>query len=85
MTSDAPHTPDSLMPIILAAFQVCFPGQEITPEEDFFNLGGDSLKAQEFCLALEQHLSGEIHPSLLFEASSPDEIAEFLASTLPAA
>lgn len=85
MASNSNYTTETLMPIILDAFQGCFPEQEISPEEDFFNLGGDSLKAQEFCLALEKHLPGEIHPSLLFEASSPDEIAEFLASTLPAA
>jgi|GEM_PF-6721128 len=68
-------------PIVLSVFRSCFPDQDVSLDDDFFDLGGDSLKAQELCLLLECKLSKEVHPSILFEVSSPKEIAEFFEST----
>ena len=68
--------------IVIEAFQNIFPGENISQDSDFFDLGGDSFKAVELCLLLEQSLLDEVHPSFLFETSSPKAIAEYLDQRL---
>jgi acyl carrier protein len=50
---------------VARAFSLAFPGEEITPDSNFFTLGGDSLKAVEICLAIEDHTQTDVHPSVL--------------------
>lgn len=50
---------------VLAAFANAFPDEDITPESDFFDLGGDSLKAVAITAALSEALGRSVHPSAL--------------------
>jgi acyl carrier protein len=40
---------------------------DIAPDDDFFELGGDSLATVEIAAALEQHLGVPVPPTILFE------------------
>jgi acyl-CoA synthetase (AMP-forming)/AMP-acid ligase II/thioesterase domain-containing protein/acyl carrier protein len=50
----------------------------VEPEDDFFDLGGDSLKAVRFMLALERELGRELSLTLINEASRFGELCELV-------
>ncbi|WP_417702487.1 acyl carrier protein [Pseudophaeobacter sp.] len=60
------------------AFNTCFPDAELLQDSDFFDLGGDSLKAVELCLLIGRRLGTEVHPSILFSHSTPVTLTDAL-------
>ncbi|WP_418593635.1 acyl carrier protein [Ponticoccus sp. (in: a-proteobacteria)] len=60
------------------AFKTFFPDAEVSQDSDFFDLGGDSLKAVELCSLIGQLIHAEVHPSLLFSHATPAEVTEAL-------
>lgn len=53
------------------SFKACFPDAELSQDSDFFDLGGDSLKAVDLCRLIGETLGMEVHPSILFSHSTP--------------
>jgi amino acid adenylation domain-containing protein len=50
------------------------------PEDDYFELGGDSLKAFELFLRVEERLGRELSPNVLLEASTVGSLAALIDS-----
>jgi acyl-CoA synthetase (AMP-forming)/AMP-acid ligase II len=55
----------------------------VAPDADFFDLGGDSLKAETFVNALEQASGEIIYVSALFDAPTVHEFESFLRQEYP--
>ncbi|MBN8290548.1 acyl carrier protein [Rhodobacter sp. NTK016B] len=70
--------PSELSLCVESAFKTCFPDAELSQDSDFFDLGGDSLKAVELCSLIGRLIHAEVHPSLLFSHATPAEITEAL-------
>lgn len=51
---------------------------EVGPDDDFFELGGDSLSAVAVALAVEDAVGRPVSPALLFHASTPRQLHEVL-------
>ncbi|WP_425097928.1 acyl carrier protein [Tropicibacter sp. S64] len=51
--------------LVRETFAKAFPGEDITEDSDFFDLGGESIKAVEISAAMEQALGVPVHPSAL--------------------
>lgn len=62
----APHTP--LSKKLAAMWRESLGVRDIANEDDFFDLGGDSLSAVNFATLVEQHFGSDIPVELLFEA-----------------
>lgn len=60
------------------AFKTCFPDAEVSQDSDFFDLGGDSLKAVDLCRLIGGPLGMEVHPSILFSHSTPATLTDAL-------
>ncbi|MGH1331351.1 MAG: AMP-binding protein [Paracoccaceae bacterium] len=54
-------------------------------EDDFFDMGGDSLRATQFLLLLEKHLGRDISPSQLFESPRFESLIAALFKQAPEA
>ena len=68
--------------ITLTAYRQVLSRPEIGPEDDFFELGGDSIQAIEAMSIIEAALGAEISPALFFTYPTPAELAEVLADEL---
>lgn len=66
--------------LITDAFAAVFPDAALTPESDFFALGGDSIRAVELALALERALGKPVHPAILIHDSRIVDLAVALGS-----
>lgn len=53
---------------------------DITFDDDFFDLGGNSLSAIRLLPAIEQHFGVEPHISLVFDHPTPRQMAVALAA-----
>jgi glutamate racemase len=53
---------------------------DITIDDDFFDVGGNSLSAIRLLPAIEQHFGVEPHISLVFDHPTPREMAVALAA-----
>ena len=60
------------------AFKACFPDADLLEDSDFFDLGGDSLKAVDLCRLIGGPLGMEVHPSILFSHSTPATLTDAL-------
>jgi thioesterase domain-containing protein/acyl carrier protein len=69
---------DELVETVRAAFQEILRLKSIRPSDDFFLLGGDSLKATQLHLELEGYLGRRIPLEKLFAQPTVDGIAAFL-------
>ena len=56
--------------------------ESVDPEADFFELGGDSLLAVEMRLSLERVIGRPVPEGLLFDASTPRQLAIALATDI---
>jgi acyl carrier protein len=65
---------------ICTAFAAAFALDRVGVEDDFFDLGGDSLTAERLCMAIEEIGGCEFRPSLLFDVCTPAEIARRLGA-----
>lgn len=59
-------------------FQAELKLKSITIEDNFFDLGGDSLMAENIVLALQREFSIELKTAVLLSAPSPSELAELI-------
>jgi acyl transferase domain-containing protein/acyl carrier protein len=59
--------------------------EELSPDEKFFDLGFDSLRAVDFKIRLEEELDRELSTTLLFECATPRTLAAYLDTCLDGA
>ncbi len=69
------HAPAAFPAVVRSAFSDALGRQEVSGDDDFFVLGGDSLRAVELALALEKELGVPVSPSLVLEAPTADKLA----------
>jgi thioesterase domain-containing protein/acyl carrier protein len=60
---------------IAALFADAFGVEHVSPDSDFFELGGDSLIAASLVNGIEQHFGKVLSISVLFEAPTPRQLA----------
>ncbi|MEL6957313.1 MAG: AMP-binding protein [Pseudomonadota bacterium] len=70
----------TVLPIILASVEELLSVQDLSGAEDFFELGGDSLKAVELALLISKRIGTELESSAIFNSTSLSEIAETVTS-----
>ncbi len=68
---------------VIAAFEKVLGVEAIGPEDDFFALGGHSLLAVELFADLERLVSRRLSLAVIFEASTPRELAARLGTDTP--
>jgi acyl carrier protein len=68
--------PFELSTCVEDAFKTCFPDAKVSQDSDFFDLGGDSLKAVDLCGLIGRCLRAEVHPSILFSHSTPATLTD---------
>jgi amino acid adenylation domain-containing protein len=69
---------------VIAAFEKVLGLRGVGPEDDFFALGGHSLLAVELFADLERLASRRLSLAMIFEASTPRELARRVGSDAPA-
>ncbi|MFF7472130.1 phosphopantetheine-binding protein [Streptomyces sp. NPDC008092] len=74
--------PDTPIDTVLTAVSEVF-GHPVTPEDDFFSLGGDSITAVELSIRLEERLDVDVDVELIVNV--PHLAALAAALTQPAA
>jgi thioesterase domain-containing protein/acyl carrier protein len=75
---------DALERAVVSAFEEALDLSPVTPEDDFFALGGHSLQALGLCAILERELRCEVPAATIFEAPTPRALADHLRVTRPA-
>jgi acyl carrier protein len=78
-TSDA-QTETHAQSAILAVWRDMFGDPAIGPDDDFFELGGDSLFAVRIATRLSEVLTAEIPAAVMFEGRTVSGVANLLAS-----
>ena len=78
-TSDA-QTETHTQSAILAVWRDMFGDPAIGPDDDFFELGGDSLFAVRIATRLSEVLTAEIPTAVMFEGRTVSGVANLLAS-----
>ena|GEM_PF-336311 len=76
------HTDDAALNIVLGAYEKLFGHNEIDAKSDFFELGGDSLKAVSLASILQQQCGIKLGMHILFEYVTPITLANYLQSQL---
>jgi acyl-CoA synthetase (AMP-forming)/AMP-acid ligase II/thioesterase domain-containing protein/acyl carrier protein len=61
---------------IISIWQRLLDQEDVDPSDDFFEIGGESLLAARMKLELEAHVGHELPNTLLFEASTPRQLAD---------
>ncbi len=64
----------------LAAYRQVLGTPDVSAEDDFFQLGGDSVQAMEALAMIEEALGTELSPALFFTYPAPAELAEAIAA-----
>ena len=70
---------DEIEEVVVGAFEQVLGVTNISVDEDFFELGGDSLKAVSLNSELHKELNVELEISELFNHPTPEELAEFIS------
>jgi acyl carrier protein len=81
--SGGPPAVDALA-IALAAYREVLGIAEVQPDDDFFELGGDSMQAIDVVSIIEAAIGAEISAALFFTYPTPAELASVLPATRPA-
>ncbi|MBY6153798.1 hypothetical protein KUV47_11285 [Vannielia litorea] len=79
MNAPSAHDTNPLKAQVLEAFGAVFKEATVTGADDFFDLGGDSLLAEELAMRLTEIAGHEVRISALFDHPTPDAMASFLA------
>jgi acyl carrier protein len=69
--------------VVLVAYRQVLGIPEVAPDDDFFELGGDSMQAIEAVSIIETAIGAEISVALFFTYPTPAELADMLAATGP--
>ena len=64
---------------VLEAFAAVFKETSVVPDDDFFDLGGDSLLAEALAIRLTEIARKEVRISALFDHPTPSSMSEFLS------
>jgi acyl carrier protein len=70
--------------IALAAYRQVLGIAEVQPDDDFFELGGDSMQAIDVVSIIEAAIGAEISAALFFTYPTPAELASVLPAAGPA-
>lgn len=54
-------------------------GKDVSPDSDFFELGGDSIQMMTMLFRVSQDLGVELSPGTVFETPTPAQLAFLLA------
>jgi len=84
MTQDSTYRNDSAMveAKVIEMLKVVLNCAEVAPEDDFFFLGGDSLKAVEFMLAVEETFGIAFDPVAILEQPTAKGLATVIFDAL---
>lgn len=66
---------------ILSIFRSELGIDAISPDDSFFDLGGDSLMAQRLVMGLNEHFQTDFAISILLEASTPSELEHIVVDS----
>ncbi len=72
---------DTVLMTVSAAFREAFDGRTVEPSDDFFSIGGDSLRAVVLVSALERDLDRRVGIGELVDAPTPVALARRLGSS----
>jgi nonribosomal peptide synthetase MxcG len=67
--------------VALAAFRQVLSNPDVSPDDDFFELGGDSIQAIEALSIIEVDLGTEIPVALIFSYPTAAELAGEITAT----
>jgi amino acid adenylation domain-containing protein len=87
-TTARPCTPplrSRLEEILAAVWREVLPASDFGPDEDFFEIGGDSLQAARLCKKLQELLGEYFYVSSLLRAPTVSGLAEYLREQYPRA
>jgi thioesterase domain-containing protein/acyl carrier protein len=77
----APATPREIA--VADAFRAALNLDRVGMDDDFFDLGGDSVAATEIVLALEPLCGSELQPGLLVELATPARLCDWIGNVEP--
>ena len=69
---------DPIVASVVSLFRAAFDGREIGPDSDFFEVGGDSLRAVALVTLLENEFGRRVAIGELIDAPTPRQLAERL-------
>ncbi|MGC3971356.1 MAG: amino acid adenylation domain-containing protein [Pirellulales bacterium] len=78
--SESQREPSEIERRILDIWQTTLPGEAIRLTDDFFDRGGDSLKAMTLAARLEKELATKLPPHVLYKARTPEALARVVKS-----
>lgn len=79
VTDAVSTTADEIGPAIVDIFAHEIKTDAVGLDDNFFDLGGDSLAAENIILSIQQRFGVEIQTAALLEASTPRELAQMVA------
>lgn len=82
MSANSSHHPDAVAAEIAAMLARILARQTVATEEDFFELGGDSLSAIELMVAIEVRYGVMVDPVEIFEEPKIRRFAHAIAQLL---
>ncbi len=69
---------------VLAAYREILDDPHVSPDDDFFELGGDSFLAMGIMAALEEKTGKQVSPGAIFAFPTATELARAIAKTADA-
>jgi acyl carrier protein len=74
----------SVLDAVLAAYRQVLDDPSVSPDDDFFELGGDSFQAMEIIAALEETTGKQIRAGAVFAFPTATGLATAIANTADA-
>jgi acyl carrier protein len=74
----------SVLDAVLAAYRQVLDDPSVSPDDDFFELGGDSFQAMEIMTMLEETTGKQIRAGAVFAFPTPTELARVITKTADA-
>jgi acyl carrier protein len=77
-------TEKSVLDAVLAAYRRVLDDPSVSPDDDFFELGGDSFQAMDIMAALEETTGKQISAGVIFVFPTATELARAITKTADA-
>jgi len=74
----------SVLDVVLAAYRQVLDDPSVSPDDDFFELGGDSFQAMDIMAALEETTGKQISAGVIFAFPTPTGLASAITKTADA-
>jgi acyl carrier protein len=74
----------SVLDAVLAAYRQVLDDPSISPDDDFFELGGDSFQAMDIMVALEKTIGKQINAGVIFVFPTATGLARAIMKTADA-